>query len=445
MNWKTLLILPPLAFGIGAFALMTGGATQPETIAEPKPVAVRVEDVATQSFVPQITGHGRVAAARSWSALSEVEGRITQMYPDLDEGTIVNAGDLLAQVDRTDYEIAIQKTRSDIAAANASLAELRQSEENTRRLLEIEQRALAVAQDERDRVRTLLERGVSTPANLDTQERALLAQENAVISLSNTVALFPAQIRTAEATLAVREAELVEAERLLEKTAVIAPFRGRVSTAEIEEWQFVRTGNTLVEIDAIDAFEVVAAFQPKAFGSLIAAALDQTEESALPVDASEAVAFFKRVGITARIELDMGDRVAEYAAEIVRFRGTIDDETGAFGIAVQTKDPLVSGNASERPPLSIGAFVSVVLKAPERPNVVTVPRSAVALGADGLPFVYLADAEDRLRTRAVTVGAVDGDRITIKEGLANSDRVILSAPRPPVDGRALAPISVSEH
>lgn len=444
MNLKTLLIVPPLAVGLGIFALMTSAEAPVDVAAELLPVAVRVQDVAAQPFLSRIVGFGRVEAARSWSALSEVEGRITEMFPGLDEGTIVDPGDLLLQVDRTDYEITIQKTQADIASAQATLTELRQRAENTQRLLEIETRALDVTKDELARVQALVDRGVSTQANLDTQQRALLGHENAVISLMNTVALFPAQITSAEATLAVRQAELVEAKRLLNKTTIVAPFRARVSTADVAQGQYVRTGNTLLELDATDTFEVIAAFQPNAFGPLVSAALAQSGSGDLPVDASEAVAFFERAGITATVALDLGGRVAEYPATIVRFRGTIDDETGAFGIAVHIKDPLIATNATERPPLSIGSFVSVVLEAPERQGVVTIPRAAVSYDADNNPFVYLADVEDRLRTRQVTLGAVDGKRIIVEQGLSSGDRVVLSAPRPPVEGLALTAISVSE-
>lgn len=444
MNLRPLLILPPLAIGVAGFLWMT---QETETTAQPEPqarLAVRVMTVTGEPVTVTATGYGRVEAMRTWTAVSEVDGRIIDMVAGLAEGSIVDEGDVLVAVDRTDYELSIQKSKANIAAAEASLTELDRQEANSERSLEIEERSLLVAQAEFQRVTDLVARGAGTQASLDTAQRSLLGQETAVTNLQNTLALYPAQRASMEATLAVRKAELAEAERSLENTTIHAPFRGRVSEASAEVGQFIRTGEQLLSIEAMDAVEIVAAFQPNAFLPLVQTTLGRTLQQVSEVDASRVTEFLSQAGVTAVVRMDFGSFVAEYPADLVRFRGAIDNETGTLGLAVRVADPFVAGGATGRPPLNVGSFVSVVLQSDPVSNLITIPRAVVQQGDDGDAFVYLADKEDTLTVAPIRLGASIGDKAIVLDGVAVEDRVILSAPRPPIVGMPLEPIDAGE-
>ncbi|MDX8347507.1 efflux RND transporter periplasmic adaptor subunit [Cognatiyoonia sp. IB215446] len=440
MNLKPLLILPPLILGVAGYIWMTQpDATAAQPVEEAK-LAVRVMTVEPSAHVVSATGFGRVEAVRSWSAISQVDGRVTQTHTDLSVGTVVDAGALLIQVDKTDYELAIQKSEANIAAAEAQLAELDGQEENSQNLLALEQRSLEVAQAEFDRNQNLFDSGTASAATLDAAQKTLLAQENAVTNLTNTIALYPAQRQSAEATLAVREAELAEAERGLSNTTITAPFRGRVSAEMVQVGQFIRTGEQLVTIDAIDTAEVVGAFQPQAFASVVSAAFDGRNPDVTEVDATQVIEIMKRGDIKAYVALEFAGVQARYPAQLARFRGTIDSETGTIGLAVRIDDPLVVDTNGGRPPLEFGAFVGVVLEGTTPAEAIAVPRTAIRQGDDGAPFVYTATADDRLAITPIILGPVAGDMILVQDGLAAGDRVILSAPRPPIERLSLTPI-----
>ncbi|MEO0931287.1 MAG: efflux RND transporter periplasmic adaptor subunit, partial [Pseudomonadota bacterium] len=279
--------------------------------------------------------------------------------------------------------------------------------------------------------------GTSTAASLDTAQRTLLAQENTVINLTNTLALYPAQRQSAEATLAVREAELAEAERGLANTTIVAPFRGRISAEAVEAGQFIRTGEQLVSLDAIDVAEVVGAFQPQAFAAVVGAALNGKFPDVTEIEATQVIEFMKRGDVEASVQFEFAGLQARYPAELARFRGTIDSETGTLGVAVRVNDPLLVSAGQNRPPLEIGAFVSVVLEGTTTSQAIAIPRAAVRQSDDGSPFVYTATEENRLAVTPVTLGPVADDKILVQSGLVAGDRVVLSAPRPPIEGLAL--------
>ncbi|MGH1467071.1 MAG: efflux RND transporter periplasmic adaptor subunit [Cognatishimia sp.] len=444
MNLRPLLIVPPIAIGLLGFFWMTQPDENVQADIKAEPLAVRVMTATPEAVVITATGYGLIKAESTWTAVSQIDGRITSTLEGLAEGTIVQKGDLITQVDQTDFEIAIQKTEANISAAEATLNELARQQKNTQRLLELETRVLEVASSEFARVKDLVDRGASTQASLDTSQKALLAQESSVINLQNTLDLFPAQSASAQATLAVRLAELEEAKRALAETTVVAPFRGRVSSTSIESGQFIRTGEQLVEIEGIETFEVVAAFQPSALRPLVIGsnAFDPTEPIAL--DVTQVTKFFDNAGITAKVRLDAGGYISEYDARIARVRGTIDGQTGTLGIVVQVDDPLVADDITNRAPLNVGSFVSVDLITPELQNTLTVPRSVVGLSDDGQPFLFLSDADEKLRFKPVELGPVIGSRVVVLSGLNEGDKVVVSTPRVPIDGLPLTNISVNE-
>jgi multidrug resistance efflux pump len=314
MDFRPLLIAPPIVLGVLGFMWMTQPENTVSTPQEEARLAVRFMTVVEAPLTLTATGYGRVQALQSWNAVSQVEGRVQEVFANLAVGTVVEAGDLLIQIDPTDYELKIAKTEANIAAAQATLTELLQKEENTGRLLEVEQRVFEVAQTEFDRIKALSQNGTVTTASFDNAQKALLNQENAVINLTNTLALYPTQLATAKATLSVREAELAEARRGRANTSITAPFRGRVSTQSIETGQFVRVGNDLLTLDAIDQAEVIGAFQPSVFSNLMRTAVGPQLQNIAEIDATRMIEYMERAGVLAYVERDFAGTLARYSA-----------------------------------------------------------------------------------------------------------------------------------
>lgn len=444
MNLRPLLIIPPLALALIGFRWMNQTPEVVPTVPEEARLAVRVQQIEPRPVTVTAVGYGRAEPVRDWSAIAEVNGRVTELAEGLAVGQIVEAGAVLVRIDRTDYELERRKVEANIAAVEAQLAELAREEENSRATLEVEERILEVAQAEYDRVASLVGRGTSTQATLDTNQKTLLAQDSAVTRLRNTLALYPAQRQSLEATLDARKADLAEAERALEKTTLTAPFRGRVSEFEVEIGQFVRTGDRLLALDDISAVEITAELQPSSFAPVILTSLGEDIDTETPVDISRAVDMLVGAGVTAEVRSTFAGMDAAWPAEIVRLRGTTDSETGTLGLVVRVTDPLQGRRALNRPPLTVGSFVSVHFSTPPIEGALTVPRSALHYGDDGTPFVYLADADNRLRIAQVDAVQVIGDQVSVLGGLDGSETLVLSDPRPPIVGMALDPIPVGQ-
>lgn len=87
---------------------------------------------------------------------------------------------------------------------------------------------------------------------------------------------------------------------------------------------------------------------------------------------------------------------------------------GAVRIALMPKET----------PLPIGVFGEANITIATRPNVVTLPTSALRTGPDGRPEAVVC-AGDVAKARAIRVGGRTGERVEVVEGVAAGERVIV--------------------
>jgi len=69
-------------------------------------------------------------------------------------------------------------------------------------------------------------------------------------------------------------------------------------------------------------------------------------------------------------------------------------------------------------------FVNVHLLVQTRPDTTVIPTAAVQQGSAGA-FVFLLRQDSTVEVRQVKLGAINGDRVAVNEGLAPGDRVVV--------------------
>jgi RND family efflux transporter MFP subunit len=415
-RWRPLLILPPILLGVLVLIWMVSGKQSPSKIERGEPTrTVRVVAALQEDLVPIAKGYGPVQPARVWMAVAQVAGRAVAIHPRLRDGEILPEGTELVRIDPVDYELAL-------AQSTAELAELEVQEQNARASLAIEERNLALARQDLERKRKLVQQGTTSQSASDEAERVMLGTRTAVQSMQNTLALIPTQRRLLEARMA-------RAERDLQHTVIRAPFNMRVANLGVEADQFVSSGQTLLQGDAVDRVEIEAQVALSTLRRLIIGRPD------IRVDFTRVSQQLpKLLGFKPLVRLDLGNHVAEWEAEFVRFDDEVDAETRTMGVVVAVDRPFDKVVPGYRPPLSKGMFVQVVLRGRVQQERLLVPRTAVRGGA-----VLLADQENRLRRRPVQVLFEQGLVSVIGEGLAPGERVVVSDLVPAVEGMLLQP------
>ncbi|MFQ6016668.1 MAG: efflux RND transporter periplasmic adaptor subunit [Kiloniellaceae bacterium] len=431
---KRLLIVPPVAVGIGLVVLLTG-RNEPER-AEPTevPHPVRVIEVQPADFVPRALGYGYVEPGSVWEATAEVAGKIVRRHPDLERGRVLEAGTVILRIDPADYELAVAQIESTLDSVAAQLEELAVRRNNTRASLKIERRALTLAEADLERKKALLAKGNASQASVDQAESAVLTQRQKVQELENQLSLMPTERRMLEASAALNRAQLREAELNLERTAIRLPFDARIAEVAVEATQYVAVNQKLVVADSIDVAEVSAQLAIDQVRTLVEPGADISSLSTQDLSTLP-----QRWGLSAEVRLVAGDLRATWEARFDRLSATIDPQTRTVGLIVAVDQPYRKIIPGRRPPLIKNMYVEVELRAAPRHDRIVVPRVAVRVGRDGRPAVHVADGNNRLVVLPVELGAVQGDLAVVEHGLSGGERVVVSDLVPAIDGMLLAP------
>lgn len=337
---------------------------------EVKPPLVRAAIVrATDARLHAIV-HGTVTPRTESLLVSQVAGRVLETAPAFAQGGFFEAGDTLVRIDPRDFELAASQAEARLAEARLRLAR--------------EEAEAALAAEEWNK----FGRGDPDP-----------------------LALRKPQLAEARAAVVAAEAALEMARLNLERTAVRAPFAGRVWEKHVDVGQHVSPGARLARIYAVDYAEI-----------RLPIPLDQLEHLDLPLDfrgdASRAEG--PEVEIRARI----GGANHVWHGRIVRTEAEIDPATRMLRAVARVDNPYGRGTeqAAARPPLMVGLFVQATILGRSAPGVFRLPRGVLRSGNR----VLAIDAEDRIRFRTVEIAAFQREEVLIRAGLQEGDRVCLS-------------------
>jgi RND family efflux transporter MFP subunit len=421
MTLKTLLQrtmwLPLLLLGIAIFAWLLSTRAPPERSGsgEERPRAVRSVTVAPLAVTPQLVAWGTLRPARVWSGVSEVGGRIIELPATIRPGMSIAAGALLAAIDPTDYQLALEQAEANLAVARAQLTQLEAQEVNLRASLEIEALALESSQKELTRNRDLARQGSLSQNALETQQRNTLAQQQKVQSLRNSLDLLPSDRLAKQAQILQLQAQRELAGRNLQRTRLYAPFDGRIAELRIEEGQYVRQGEQLIVIDERNRYEVTLAVAPAQLAQLVAAPLDEIAPQQLK----------------GWIELAQAEGDQRWPVEVVRFEAGLDAKTRTIGVVVAIRQPGAAD--APIPLLRKGHYLAVTLQGVTQSDQIVLPRQALH-GRE----VWVVNSDDRLEPRAVEIGIYQRDYVTLRRGVAVGERVVVSDLVPAVTGMLLA-------
>lgn len=379
----------PLFIILGAVALsvtMMQLRQQPEQ----SEISESVLLVETQQLVPtstQITvqSQGTVEARTRTTLVSEVSGVVVEASPAFVPGGFFRKGDLLLRVDDADYRAAISRSEAALASARSAL--------------QLEQGQADVAQREWDR--------------MPPEQQARIVGKD--------LYLRKPQLAEAQARLEAAEADLEEARRDLARTRIAAPYDGLVSSKNADIGQYINAGSTLAETFAVDYAEVRLPIPETRL-----AWLNLPPATALAASGTES-------GPAVTLSSDVGGRQQQWEGTLSRTEGILDTRTRVLYAVVRVPDPYgVQGNLHGEP-LRVGTFVNANIAGSLLENVYVLPRHTLQAG----DIVWVADQENRLRSRTVQVVTVNGDEAYISEGFQPGDQLVLTRMENPLNGMAV--------
>lgn len=368
-----LIAVAILAAGIAVFVLLQALAPNPGQVK--REVAAPVVQVIPLTIINgrlPVLGNGPVRPRAQVTLVAQVSGNIIETGESLVTGGRFQQGDVLARIDPRPYEAALNQAKADRRARQSDL------DFSERQLERDEQLTQSGAASERRRDETLNQRNRTR-----------------------------AQIAGLDAQIIMRTVDV-------ERTAVVAPFQGRVFTESVDVGSIVQPGTEIARIYADDMFEIVVP-------------LSDREAALIPGLWDEAAG--NRAKATAT--LPFRGRLYAWDGYVDRVEAGIDPDTRTIDVVVRIPDPTRPGQPTsndnadmlvEPPPLLAGTYAKVEIEGVSL-SYALIPRAA--LRADDT--IWLVGPDDALKVVAVDVVQDQGTHVAIQaDNLQDGARLIAS-------------------
>lgn len=369
-------VLIILGLGVGGSVLLQQLKPEPEKAEEARiGLNVFAEKVRKGDLKVTVRAQGEVRPRREIIVAPQISGRIAYVSPDFIDGGFIKQGQLLVRVEAADYELAVVRAKSGVAAAEQALA-----------------REIAEAELARQDIEDL---GVTDASPLARREP---------------------QLAQAHAALDSAKAQLKDAELALERTAVYAPFSGRVRERDVDIGQVVATGQSLGRIFANDVVEVSLPLDDDEMGRLglpIAFAASNTQPGPV-VDFTAVVGGIQR----------------HWTGEVVRTAAAVNSQTRQINVIAELKDPYGAG-ADDGAPMAPGLFVDAEIQGKTIPDVLIAPRASLR----GDDRIFIGDPDTgKLSIHTVDLIYSDPDGAYVRTGIEDGEFAITSPIQAAFDG-----------
>jgi RND family efflux transporter MFP subunit len=322
-------------------------------------LTVETISVAPTAYQIMVSTYGTVRPRRQTTLVSQVSGQIVSTSDSFDEGRFFSKGDVLLRIDPRDYRADVQIAAATLADAQQALAE---------------------------------EQARAEQALIDWNR---LGNEGDAPSL----VLRQPQMAAAEARVSSARAGLTKTNLDLERTAVRAPYDGRVLTHVVELGQVVSVNTQLAEVYSVDLAEVRLPIKNSDLRFVDLP--DQRDGVAIP-----ARIFSELVGSD------------EWEAQIVRTEGAIDDAARQLHVVAEIPGPF-QADEQHRVPLKIGEYVTAEISGRELTDVIMIPTSTIYQGS----YAYVVD-DGLLQRRELTIDWSNDKEAIISSGISPGDALV---------------------
>ncbi|KUJ78256.1 efflux RND transporter periplasmic adaptor subunit [Ruegeria profundi] len=359
--------------------------------------AVSVQRAEFQTVTPYLEAFGEVQSRRRLELRAALGGRVIALAEDFEDGGVVQAGEVLVELDPADAQSALDRAKSDLLDAqfeerDAERSLLLAQDELNSATAQAELRGRALQRQE-----NLQSRGVGTPAAVEEAELAEAAAQQSV--LARRIALAQAESRVDQAATLLSRARIAleAAERDLDDMTVRAGFDGTLTDVSLVEGRLVSANEKLAELVDPNALEVAFRVSTAQYVRLL-------DAGGKLIDAP----------VTVSLEVTGTDLTA---------KGRISRDSGSAGEGQTGR--LIYARLDDAPGFKPGDFVTVTVEEQSLDNVVRLPSSVL----DSAGTVLVLGADDRLEVLPVQLIRRQGDDVLLRgDGLDGREVVVGRTP-----------------
>jgi len=346
-----------------------------------------------------VTAPGTLAADEQAVLSFKVAGRTSEIKVDL--GSLVSTGQVLANLETTEFKVRLQQAEAALQQARARLGLPPQGADDTiepenTSLARQAQAVLEEAKSNRERTIQLVSQGIQSKAELDRVESAFKVAESRYQDAIE-------EVRNRQAVLLQRRSELAIAQQQLVETTLYAPFDGAVRERRASLGEYLNSGAPVVTIVRLHPLR-------------------------LRVEVPEREAQGIKISQSVRVLVE-GDNQQAYSGRVARLSPTFQEQSRTLIIEAEVDN--------QRGSLRPGSFAKAEIQTTATSEAVLAPASAIVTFA-GIQKVFSVK-DGKAIEKNVVVGKREDDWVVV-EGLDAGTPVVLS-PGNLVSGQ---PVSISQ-
>ncbi|SDR66478.1 efflux RND transporter periplasmic adaptor subunit [Christiangramia echinicola] len=371
MSKKRILIICGVillaAIVITSIIFLTEPTASSEGATKQMAMLVKVEPAEKGHFKPVIIATGTVQPVEDVNLSPLVGGEVIRRDPSFIPGGFVKKGEILLQIDPSDYRNTLELQKSNLQQAETDL--------------NVEMGRQEVAEQDLELL------GIDS---LSANQRSLVLRKP--------------QLNSVKAHLKSAEASVQQAQLNLSRTTIKAPFDAHILSQNVTIGSQVTPGDNIGRLVGTDFYWINLTVPVNKIKWLRFP--DNDAEKGSPVKIMSTSAWGKN-------EFREG-----YLYKQV---GALDDQTRLARILVRVPDPLAKDSEKDKPELMIGSFVEAHMTAEEIKNIVRLNRDLVR--TNNTVWV-MQDGE--LQIREVEILLSDSQYSYISEGLEEGDKVVVT-------------------
>jgi HlyD family secretion protein len=377
--------------GTGAYLSTVNGAS---TTIDPS----RLVTVERGPMTRSVVATGKIEPITKVEIKSKANGIIERLAVDVDHR--VEAGQVLAELDKENLNARLREARANLEAARAALtaaeAQARKNE------IEAEAPDLAFAKSAEQRAQSLADQKLISQEALDQARTVFEQAANRQRAAQSQLLVSRAKIEEARAQVAQAQAAAERAVEELANSTIKAPIRGTVLTRDVE------IGSPVSSILNLGA------------NATLVMTLGDIGQVFVRGKVDEADIGFVKLGMAARITTE-SFRDQPFSGKVTQISpiGVEKDNVTTFEVEVSIDNP------GQQLKANMTANAEVILE--EKADTLVVPEAAISYDEKKAAFVEVADpaADTGRRKVPVKVGIGNGTRTEVLEGLKPGDKVVL--------------------
>ncbi|MBT8062508.1 MAG: efflux RND transporter periplasmic adaptor subunit [Gammaproteobacteria bacterium] len=326
----------------------------------------------------KVYSQGTVRPRTQTSLVSEVSGKVVSVSDDFIAGGFFREGEVLLQIDPSDYATAVKRAEAALASRQAKLAD---------------------------------EQARSEQALRDWRNLGRKGEPSDLV-------LRKPQLQDAVANVNAAEADLQKARRDLQRTRITVPYDGLLKEKLVDIGQYVTPGTRLGVSFSIESAEVRLPLSKDDVAFLQLPSAVEAQETPFPP--------------TTLYSTEAGT-VRQWQAQIIRTEGVVDEVSRVIYAVAEVIDPYGVLGISQQDELRVGTFVKAEIEGVAAENVVVLPRFVL----QGDNTVLVANSDNKLEVRKVAVVRAEPSLVYLSDGIAGGERVVTTTLEAPIPGTRL--------